>query len=193
VALVGAGRRRHKRSDDGSRLPSKRHGRGKRWRVRWIRNQGNRREQLFDRKADAERHDANVHADISRGQYIDGRAGRRTVADLAVLWREAQLHTDSTAVRVEHALRVHVLPKLGHQQIGSVRPSHIQAWVKDRAGVLAPTTLRVVYTYLSAMFTLAVRDRMLAVSPCDRGIRLPPIERGVRVIPSQEQVHRLVR
>jgi integrase len=47
------------------------------------------------------------------------------------------------------------------------------------------------YTYLSSMFTLAVRDRMMAASPCDAGIRLPPVARGTRVIPSPEQVHRL--
>jgi integrase len=180
-----------KRGPDGARLPSKRHGRGKRWRVRWVDNHGSPRTQLFERKVDAERHDANVHADLSRGQYIDDRAGRTTVAQLAELWRDAQLHTDSTTVRVEHAIRLHVLPRLGHQQIGNVRPSHIQAWVKDRAGALAPTTLRVVYTYLSSMFTLAVRDRLIAASPCDSGIRLPPIDRGTRVIPSPEQVHRL--
>jgi integrase len=180
-----------KRGPDGGRLPSRRHGRGKRWRVRWVDNNGNRREQLFERKADAERYDANVRADLSRGQYIDDRAGRTTVAELAGLWRDAQLHTDSTAVRVEHALRLHVVPRLGHQQIKNVRPSHIQAWVKDRAVALAPTTLRVVYTYLNSMFTLAVRDRMIAASPCDGGIRLPSVDRGVRVIPSPEQVHRL--
>jgi integrase len=180
-----------KRGLDGERLPSKRHGRGKRWRVRWVDNYGNPRTRLFERKVDAERHDANVHADLSRGQYIDDRAGRTTVAQLAELWREAQLHTDSTIVRVEHAVRLHVLPRLGQLQIGNVRPSHIQAWVRDRSGVLAPTTLRVVYTYLSSMFTLAVRDRLIATSPCDRGIRLPSVDRGSRVIPSPEQVHRL--
>jgi len=81
---------------------------------------------LFERKVDADRHDANVRADLSRGQYIDDRAGRITVAALASLWRDAQLHTDSTTVRVEHAVRLHVLPGLGAQQIKDVRPSHIQ-------------------------------------------------------------------
>ena len=92
---------------------------------------------------------------------------------------------------VEHAVRLHIVSRLGHQQIGNVRPSHIQAWVKDRAGELAPTTLRVVYTYLSSMFKMAVRDRLIAVSPCDGRVRLPAIDRGSRVLPSPEQVHQL--
>ncbi len=60
----------------GERLPSQRHGRGKRWRVRWIDPEtGQTRTELFGRRADAERHDANMHADISRGQYVDPREG----------------------------------------------------------------------------------------------------------------------
>lgn len=180
-----------RKSPDGARVPSKRHGRGKRWRVRWVDTLGHDRERMFDRKVDAERFDANVHADLSRGQYVDDRAGRITVAELAELWRNAQLHIDSTAIHVEHSVRLHVAAVLGHRQIRDVRPSHIQGWVRDRSGVLAPTTLRVVYAYLSGMFALAVRDRMIAVSPCDDRVRLPTIARGSRVIPAPEQVHRL--
>jgi hypothetical protein len=52
----------------GERQRSQRHGRGKRWRVRWT------EPETGERKADAERRDANMHADISRGQYVDPRA-----------------------------------------------------------------------------------------------------------------------
>jgi integrase len=162
-----------RRGPDGKRLESQRHGRGKRWRVRWVDDRGETRTQLFERRADAERQDANVRADLSRGQYIDDRAGRVTMAALAERWRADQLHIDSTSIRVEHAIRLHIVPGLGSMQVGQVRPSNVQAWVKDRARVLAPTTLKVVYGYLSAIFASAVLDR------------------GKRVIPSPEQVHRL--
>ncbi|MBG0568089.1 tyrosine-type recombinase/integrase [Actinoplanes aureus] len=178
------------RGPDGSRLPSRKHGRGKRWRVRWTDDQGEGRERLFERKVDAERFDANVRADVSRGQYIDDRAGRVTVATLAEQWRASQLHIDSTAIRVEHAVRLHIVPGLGQLQVGQVRRSKVQAWVRDRSFVLAPTTLRVVYGYLNAMFASAVRDRLIASSPCV-DIRLPGIDRGKRVIPTPAQVHRL--
>lgn len=48
---------------DGERLPSKRNGRGKRWRVRWIGDNGRSRQQLFKYRADAELYDANVRSD----------------------------------------------------------------------------------------------------------------------------------
>jgi integrase len=66
----------------------------------------------------------------------------------------------------------------------------VQAWVKDRSKVLAPTTMRVVYGYLRSIFASAVRDRLIARSPCIE-IRLPTIDRGSRVISSPQQVHRL--
>ena len=116
-----------KRGPDGSRLPSRKHGRGKRWRVRWIDNLGNSRERLFERKTDADRYDANVRADLSRGQYIDDRAGQLTVAELAQQWRTDQLHIESTGIRVEHAIRLHIAPGIGQMQVGQVRPSKVQA------------------------------------------------------------------
>ena len=133
-----------KRGPDGSRLPSKRHGRGKRWRVRWVDNVDSSRERLFERKADADRYDANVRADLSRGEYIDERSGLISVAELAERWRADQLHIESTAIHVEHAIRLHIAPTIGRVAVGKVRPSNVQAWVKDRSAVLAPTTLRVV-------------------------------------------------
>jgi len=72
-----------------------------------------------------------------------------------------------------------------------------QGPAEQRAGMgegpepgLVATTLRVVYGYLNSVSASAVRDRLIASSPCI-DIRLPGIDRGKRVIPSPEQVHRL--
>jgi integrase len=62
--------------------------------------------------------------------------------------------------------------------------------VTDRAKVLAPSTLRVVYSTVAAMFAAAVTDRAIGSSPCV-GIRLPDRPRTERFIPTPEQVHRL--
>jgi Phage integrase, N-terminal SAM-like domain len=150
------------------RLPSKRYGRGKRWRVRWNDpDTGRSRAELFDRKIDADRYDANRQADISRGQYIDPDAGRITVAEYAKLWQKNQLHRASTAQRCERVIRCHIVPVLGSLPLSRVRPSHLKGWVKDRAQVLAPTTLRVIYFgTIVPMFHAAVADRRIGNSPC---------------------------
>ncbi len=174
-----------KRGPNKERIPSQRHGRGKRWRVR---NDG-AATVLFDKKPDAERYDANVRADLSRGQYIDPKAGTVTVAEYCERWRGLQLHRPGSAERAERIQRLHINLLLGEMEIGKVRTSHIKNWVKDRSEVLAPATLRSAYFgYLVPMFAAAVLDRVIGATPCV-GIRLPELDRGEYVIASAEQVH----
>lgn len=182
-----------KRGPGGERVPSSRHGRGKRWRVRYVDDAGRPRERLFERKPDAERFDANVRADVSRGVYVDPAAGRVTVGAYGAQWRKGRLHDVATAQRVERALRVHVEPVLGGLQLAQVRPSHVQAWVKDRAAVLKPSTLRVVYGYLVSMFGTAVLDRVIGTSPCGKSVKLPEVDREELFVPTADQVEALAR
>jgi integrase len=178
-----------KRGPDGKRLPSKRHGRGKRWQVRYVDDTGRERRPVFERKPDAEKYDAAMRADVSRGVYIDPDAGKVTVNDYGREFRETRLHRDNTAVRVEGVLRNHVAEQgLGGMQLGRVRHSHIQAWVKDRAQVLAPSTLKVTYNVVFGLFAAAVRDRLIGGNPCV-DIQLPEIEREEQWIPTPAQVH----
>ncbi|WP_197320594.1 site-specific integrase [Saccharomonospora sp. NB11] len=178
--------------ETGERLPTKRHGRGKRWRVRWIDPEtGQTRTQFFERRADAERHDANMRADISRGQYVDPRAGKLTVAEYADHWRRTQLHRQSTAERTERVIRRHIVPVLGALPLAQVRNSHIRGWVKDRAERLAPSTLATVYHgTLVPLFNAAVADKRIGSTPCV-GIRLPEIPDSRYYIARPEQVHAL--
>lgn len=166
--------------------PTKRHGRGRRWRVRYLDDAGRKVEQLFERKPDAELFAAAVRTDVARGLYIDPVDGRQTVEAYAATWRAAQLHRGSTSELIERTFRRHITPVLGGLAIGAVRSTHLQAWVK---GVdLAPSTTRIAYSYLVAMFGVAVRDRAIAVSPCV-GITLPPLDTTEHLILTPTQVH----
>lgn len=181
------------RDTAGQRLPSKRHGRGKRWRARWTDPEtGEPRTELFEKKADAERHDANMHADISRGQYVDPRAGKITVAEYSERWRAQQLHRDSTAELLERAFRRHINPIIGRLQLSEVRASHLRRWVKNRVDALAPSSIHLVYSYISSMFAAAVIDKVIGSSPCV-GVRLPEVPGEDRYIPTPEQVHSIAR
>jgi integrase len=181
---------RKRDTETGDRMPSRRHGRGKRWRVRWVDPEtGKPRTELFDRRVDADRHDANMHADISRGQYVDPRAGRLTVAEFAEQWRKSQLHRSSTAERVERAIRRHVVPVLGSLPLASVRNSHIRGWVKDRAQHMEPSTLAVIYNgTLVPLFNAAVADKRIGASPCV-AVRLPEIPDARYYIARPNEVH----
>ncbi|HEY2957362.1 MAG TPA: tyrosine-type recombinase/integrase [Actinomycetota bacterium] len=173
----------------GKRVPTGRHGTGKRWLARWS-DGGRQRKKSFDKKGDAERFLVQVQADQSRGLYVDPALGRTTVTEYAERWRGEQLHRDTTADRLERVFRLHVDPVLGHLPLAQVRSGHVQAWVKAKSAELSPSTLRVTYSNLAQMFHRAAVDRPIGVSPCT-GIRLPDVDRHDLVIPTPEQVHAL--
>lgn len=169
-------------------LPTGRHGRGKRWRVRFEDDAGAKVERLFDRKPDAEDFDAEVRSAVRRGVYVDQSAGKVLVKDYAAEWRAAQIHRQSTVEQVERGFRRHINPVLGDRPIASVRPTMIQQWVKGLD--LAPSAARVIYSYVSSMFGAAARDRIIGVSPCV-GIKLPETPDSDHLILTPTQVHTL--
>jgi len=67
----------------------------------------------------------------------------------------------------------------------------VQSWVKHRCDVLAPTTLRNLYTWLKAIMAAAVEDGIIARSPCTSKITLPE-RRDEEIVPlTLAQVRRL--
>jgi len=149
-----------------------RYGRGKRWLARWRDETGRQRYKAFDKKVDADRFAATVKVDTARGTFVDPAAGKVTFRELAERWRAAQVHRPAMRAKVETALRVHAYPRLGDRRIGDVRPSEIQAWVRELDGTLAAGTVKVVYSYVSGVFRAAELDRLIGRSPCV-GIKLP--------------------
>jgi integrase len=113
-------------------------------------------------------------AAIVTHQYVDPRSGRVTFREYAEQRRSAQVHRPSTQEHIEAKLRRHVYPVLGDRPMSSIRPSDIQAWTKRLSEQLAPSTASVVHRIVSSVFRAAVRDRVIAYSPCD-GIKLPKV------------------
>ncbi len=66
--------------------------------------------------------------------------------------------------------------------MASIRPSHVQALVKALSVELAPATVKTIYRFTSAVFRAAVRDRLIARTPCE-GITLPRQDRDHKIVP----------
>lgn len=171
-----------------NKVPSADHGRGRRWMARWRDPDGQQRSASFDRKSDAERAATTTGADKLRGNYIDPAAGKVSFKDYAERWRKDQLHhRPGTVAQAESRLRLHVYPVIGDRSMASIRRSDVQRVVTLAAERLAPATVGVMYSYVSAVFKAAVVDRVVASSPCVK-VKLPAVERG-RVVPlTVEQV-----
>lgn len=142
------------------------------WRARYVPAGGKEIARHFDTRGDAQRWLDTVTASLVRGDYADPRLGRQLFGEYAEAWRAAQVHDESTAADVERTLRLHILPTFHARPIAAIRPSEIQAWVKGRSAVLAPSTLEVRYRWLTAIFNAAVNDGVIPRSPC-RGVKLP--------------------
>jgi integrase len=105
-------------------------------------------------------------------------------------WLDLQVWRPSTRLQAETFLRRHTLPVFGHRPLAAIRTSEVQGWVKRLSDDLAPATVGTVYHYVRAVMKSAVRDRLIAVSPCV-DIRLPRQERP-KVVPLEvEQVDAL--
>ncbi len=162
------------------------------WRARYREHPGGpQRAPHFDRKVDAERFLTNVQSRLLDGSYIDPSAGLQTLREYAAGWHASQVHRPTTVVQVDAHLRNHVLPHFGDRPVASIRPSEVQAWVKGRAEVLAPTTVEVVFRILAANLNAAVDDRLIARSPC-HGVRLPRQANRQVEPPTVEQVEALI-
>ena len=163
-----------------------------RWRVRY-RDPGGRRitaPTSFTTKADANAFLATVHADLARGQYLDPRAGRLTVADWAERWLDRAGKRPATVARDRQGIAV-FLPALGALTLGSLSPADIQTAVDRRAQQASPATVTRDFAALRAMLNSAVDADLIGRSPA-RKVALPRIVRPERRTLTPEQLRRLV-
>ncbi len=154
-----------------------------RWRARFRDLEGKEHAQHFDRKADAQRWLDQVTADLVRGNYVDPRAGHVRFESFSTDWLAAQTFDESTREAVALRLRVHLLPTFGKLELRAIRPSTVQAWLRDRQETCAPRHVRVLLTNLSTMLSAAVDDGLIARNPFESGsVRAPKVEQN-RIIP----------
>lgn len=152
-----------------------------RWRARYRDESGAEHAKHFARKVDAQRWLDTVTASIVRGDYVDPRVGRTTVADYAANWQRVQVSSEGTRRIVDNALRLHLLPTLGAYPMAAVRPAMVQGLVREMEGKLSTGSVRNVYDVAAQLFASAVADRVIASTPCRR-IRLPEDD-GAEVVP----------
>lgn len=148
---------------------------------------------MFARKQDAERFLTTITADVLRGAYVDPDAGKVTFGAFAERWLDAQTFGESTREATELRLRLHAARHFGQRELRSIKPSLIQAWLRGLQQELAPTYVRTICTNVSAVFSAAVDDGLIATNPCQaKSVRVPALDRH-KVEPwPREQVQAVV-
>ena len=117
------------------------------------------------------------------GRYADPRSGRVPLIDFAERWLTSQTFDAATREAMESRIRTHISPTIGRVELRNLRPSTVQAWVRDRQTVAAPSYVRLLLTNLSTILAAAVEDGLIAQNPCQSpAVKPPRVDRG-RVVP----------
>ncbi len=106
--------------------------------------------------------------DRHRGDWIDPRLSRITVADWAQTWRDTTIHLrPSTRAGYESKLRTHILPRLGDTPVADLDRPAIRRYLAELAtrGVSAGN-VRGVRAVLRLILGTAVDAGALAANPC---------------------------
>jgi integrase len=179
------------RRADGS--PSASDGSGKRWRARYVDNDGREHAKSFARKVDAQSWlDTEVTAKFATGTYVDPQRGKATFASFYRDWSARQVWVSGTRHAMDLAAGSVTFGSIG---LADLRPSHVEAWVKAiQDSGLEPSTIRTRFNNVRSVIRAAVRDRFM---PHDvtAGVKLPRARKAsaAMVIPTAAEVGAAVR
>jgi integrase len=162
-----------------------RHGRGKRWRVRYADARGERRQRLFDRKVDADAWEAKVQRGEAEETRLDQAERQTTFRDYAERWRTSRGITQALAYRrhLESRLRHHHYPYFGTRPIRAITVTDVLEWIATLvAKHAAQTSIKTYFDVLNVIMNAAVVDKVIPDNPC-KAVRLSAILRGLSRAP----------
>ncbi len=151
-----------------------RRGHGKRWLSVWHDEAGAERSQAFSTKDAADKRWKAMETDRERGQYVDPKAGRELVGQIAKRWLASRMVDPATAIRYEALWRLHVEPAFGRRQVRAVKSSQIQAWLAGLSDKYGTSTAAGAFLVLQGCLSLAVADEMIRQSPADSPVVSKP-------------------
>lgn len=163
-----------------------RHGRGARYRVRYIDPEGRERSKSFpDRqKKAAEDFLVRTENDKRQGTYIHPDAGRVVFGDYARKWLGTQTFDVSTRDSVTWRLNAQILPHFERRELGAIRPTDVRAWIRkmqDRE--VAASYQAVCFAHLAAILSAAVDDKLIRENPCHARTVVRPRPAAPKIVP----------
>lgn len=147
------------------------------YRANWRDPSGRQCAKTFPTKREASAYLADIESTKTQGTYIDPKGGKTKFGPYATAWLAARTGEKTSAARDASYMRTHVLPKWSTYPIGAVTFSMVQKWISSLAARLAPASVIKCHQLASAVFTAAIRDRLISTNPCD-GVKLPSLRRA---------------
>ncbi|MBI1379028.1 MAG: tyrosine-type recombinase/integrase [Frankiales bacterium] len=117
-----------------------------------------------------------AEARLAAGRPDDASAGKLRFEDYVnERWFPHHVLEPSTRQSYRYVLDRHIVPWFGPMRMRDILPAHVRQWVTemDASGV-SPASIRHVKIVLSAIFTTALNDFVIAIHPC-RGVKSPTV------------------
>jgi integrase len=130
----------------------------------------------FSSRKDADHAWQQVEVVQASGRPSDPRRGRLTLRTYVDgVWFPNHVMETSTRQSYKYGIDKHLMPFFGSMRMADILPAHVREWVTTQvtAGV-TPAMIRQSKIILSAVFTTALNDFVVALHPC-RGVKTPSV------------------
>jgi integrase len=181
-------------------VPSAAHGKGMRWRARYVDARGREHVKGFARKVDAQKWLDTIVSEHVTGTWTDPKLSGQTFGALAERWIATKAtRAPKTVAGYRSLLDVLVLPRWGDVPLRDVTFEGLQEWVSGlsvngstrRAGKgLSASRVIQAHQVVSQVLKYAVKAKHLPANPAD-GIELPRKHEVDQRYLTHEQLHRL--
>lgn len=159
------------------RVPTALHGKGLRYKARYIDPNGQERSKSYpDKKLkDARAFLAKVEADKLTGDYIDPEAGKTTLREYSDNWLKGQSQDEATQHTTQSKLENQVYPFLGARSLSTIGAATIRDWLSWMNGnKISESHKSQVFDLLSAILSAAASEKKIRTNPCrTKGVKKP--------------------
>ncbi|WP_017540795.1 tyrosine-type recombinase/integrase [Nocardiopsis halophila] len=164
--------------DEPIQVKTARFGKGKRWLAVWHDQYGQEKSKAFKTKDPATRHANAMETDVARGEYIDPKAGDRLFGDFAKSWFNTVTVDPSSEIRYESVYRLHVGPRFDKRKVKAIRPSEIQACLKELEEAFSSSLAATALLVIRGVLELAEADEAIKKNPVKSKIVRQPKWQG---------------
>lgn len=168
-------------------VPSALHGRGSRWRARYVDGDGREHAKQFPIKAQAQRWLDKQVADVVQGKHVAPRDAKITVEQWCERWFEGYKGNRPNSVNSARTMIRMIVREFGDLALSDVRPSQVKTWCARMKTDYAVSTISRAHSLLKQIFEDAVFDGLLGANPCSRRTS-PPAPKKKPYCATTEQV-----
>jgi integrase len=181
-------------------VPSANHGKGLRWRARYVDDQGREHAKGFGRKVDAQNWLNRQVSDHVTGTWTDPALAAVTFGAMAERWLSTKAtRSAKTVAGYRSLLDTVVLPRWKDVPLRDVRYDDLQVWitglsvdgsVRFEGKGLSASRVRQAHQLVGAVLKFAVKAKHLPANPAD-GVELPRLPETDQRYLTHEQLHRV--